>query len=71
MDARLCDSSTMSRMKSKTCHIVRLFIKVTQMMTWVTVNIVVGSIPPVKGLDPQTRQKQKQRQKRLIDVQRS
>src|ERR1700733_6540279 len=34
MDARLCDTSTTSGKKPKTCHIVRHFIKVPQTMAW-------------------------------------
>jgi hypothetical protein len=34
MDDRLCDTSTTSRKKPKTCHIVRHLIKVPQTMAW-------------------------------------
>jgi hypothetical protein len=34
MDDRLCDTSTMSRKKPKTCHIGRHFIKVPQTVAW-------------------------------------
>ena len=34
MDDRLCDTSTTSRQRPKTCHFVRHFIKVPQTMAW-------------------------------------
>jgi len=52
MDGRLCDSSTMSLKKTKTCHIGRYFIKIPQTVAWVTVNIAVWINSADLGVDP-------------------